>query len=168
LSESIKSWKNFSGEIMLAGGASMCLVHDAREETLDIDALYEPRSIIQDIINQMALDDPELELGWLNDTVGLFPDSDPPREEFFSFPNLKIYTVPGSYLLARKMIAARKDSKDIEDIKLLLKKTNITTTEEVQGLLLKYFNETKITPLVKATIANIMEELAEGNINNDS
>jgi len=34
------------GEILLTGGAAMCLVHDARDMTKDVDALYEPKPII--------------------------------------------------------------------------------------------------------------------------
>ena len=34
------------GEILLTGGAAMCLVHSARDMTKDIDALYEPKAAI--------------------------------------------------------------------------------------------------------------------------
>ena len=34
--------RGLKGEIILTGGASMCLVHSARDMTRDVDALYEP------------------------------------------------------------------------------------------------------------------------------
>ena len=37
------------GEILLTGGAAMCLVHSARDMTKDIDALYEPKDAINRI-----------------------------------------------------------------------------------------------------------------------
>jgi hypothetical protein len=40
------SKRGIKGEILLTGGAAMCLVHSARDMTKDIDALYEPKSVI--------------------------------------------------------------------------------------------------------------------------
>lgn len=38
--------ENLHGEIILTGGAVMCLVHSARDMTKDIDALYEQESFL--------------------------------------------------------------------------------------------------------------------------
>lgn len=43
------------GEILIAGGASMCLVFSARSATKDIDAIYEPKSVINTIAAKIAL-----------------------------------------------------------------------------------------------------------------
>ena len=43
------------GEILIAGGASMCLAFSARDATKDIDAIYEPKLIINEIAAKIAL-----------------------------------------------------------------------------------------------------------------
>jgi len=43
-----------TGEILLTGGAAMCLVHDARDMTKDVDALYEPKPIINKLTVKIA------------------------------------------------------------------------------------------------------------------
>ncbi|MDR1309780.1 MAG: hypothetical protein LBL95_07790 [Deltaproteobacteria bacterium] len=57
-----------TGEILLTGGASMCLVHSARDFTRDIDALYEPKTIINQIVSKIAMRE-NLPVNWLNDGV---------------------------------------------------------------------------------------------------
>ena len=41
--------RGIQGELLMTGGASMCLVHEARDMTKDIDALYEPKMYINQI-----------------------------------------------------------------------------------------------------------------------
>lgn len=47
INEELKSL-NMHGEILIAGGASMCLAFSARPATRDINAIYEPKSIINE------------------------------------------------------------------------------------------------------------------------
>ena len=48
---------SMSGEILLTGGAAMCLVHSARDMTKDVDALYEPKSEINRLVKKIAEQD---------------------------------------------------------------------------------------------------------------
>jgi hypothetical protein len=59
---------NLTGEIILADGASMCIVHEARDATKDIDALYMPKSIINNLVNKIA-ERENLPNNWLNDAI---------------------------------------------------------------------------------------------------
>ncbi|MDR1580062.1 MAG: hypothetical protein LBS35_06870 [Synergistaceae bacterium] len=78
------SRRGMKGEILLTGGAAMCLVHSARDMTKDIDALYEPKTVI----NKIAADIAEREglpSDWLNDGVKGFVGANAPTEEFMTF-----------------------------------------------------------------------------------
>ena len=42
------------GEVLLTGGAAMCLAHAARDMTKDVDALYEPKEAVNRLAKQIA------------------------------------------------------------------------------------------------------------------
>lgn len=67
LAKKLEEW-DLKGEIILTGGASMCLVHSARDIIKDVDALYEPKSEISDIVREIA-EEKNLPENWLNDRV---------------------------------------------------------------------------------------------------
>ena len=76
-----------NGELLLTGGASMCLVHSARDMTKDIDALYEPKTIINKLAVKIA-EEEGLPGEWLNDSVKGFVTEAAPREDFLALLNL--------------------------------------------------------------------------------
>lgn len=86
------------GEILISGGASMCLVHEARPSTKDIDALYEPKSRINEIAERIAKAN-NLESGWINDGVKGFLHPNMKSEVVYDFGNLKVSTVSAEALL---------------------------------------------------------------------
>ena len=53
LNENMKL-NNIFGEICLVGGAVMCLCYKSREVTRDIDAVFEPKSVMNKIIEDTA------------------------------------------------------------------------------------------------------------------
>ena len=132
--------EGLEGRILLAGGASMCLVHSARESTEDVDALYEPQ-------NPITLHSFEVgekygwEPGWLNQGIKAFMDEDAPSELFVSFPGLQVFTVVPEYLLAMKLKAGRPESSDFDDAALLLAKLGLKSAEEAISVFAKFFND---------------------------
>ena len=137
--------RNMQGEILLTGGAAMCLVLGARDSTKDIDALYEPKSIINNIAAQIAKDY-DLPKDWLNDSVKGFMSSRAKAEEYMVLDGLRVQTVTGEYLLAMKLMSARYGEKDYEDIRFLLDKLGISTTDQAFDILKSYYPDNQILP----------------------
>lgn len=128
------------GEILLTGGAAMCLVHSAREMTKDIDALYEPTEDINQIVARIA-EEHDLPADWLNDSVKGFVTTGAPTENFMTFDGLRVTTVTPEYLLAMKLMASRYGEKDSEDIRFLMKKLNIRTADQAADIVTRFYRQ---------------------------
>lgn len=126
-----------SGELILFGGAVMCLVYGSRGYTRDIDALFEPKTKIYAESLKIA-DDLNLPLDWLNDGVKGWIYSEPPKEVYLDLSNLRIWVAAPEYILAMKCHAARIDTDDLADAQVLAKHLNLTTADEVLELTEKY------------------------------
>ncbi|MDR1523256.1 MAG: hypothetical protein LBS29_04830 [Endomicrobium sp.] len=148
------------GEILLTGGAAMCLVHGARDMTKNIDALYEPKDVINSIARDIA-EQEKLPENWLNDGVKGFVEQNATLESFMSFGSLRIQTVSAEYLLAMKMMSARYGEKDREDILFLFNKLDIKTIETATNVLLKFYPLNRILPKTQYVIEEIVECLSQ-------
>ena len=153
--------ENLKGEILLTGGAAMCLVHEARDMTKDIDALYEPKTVINRIAVKIA-ERNGLPSNWLNDSVKSFVGDNASTEDFIALRGLRIQTVTAEYLLAMKLMSARQGERDYEDIRFLLNKLNVTSTPQVYKILEAYFAASEILPKTMYVIASMMKEEQEG------
>ena len=147
------------GELMLTGGASMCLVHSARDMTKDIDALYEPKSVINQLASKIAAED-GLPDDWLNDSVKGFVVAAAPHEDFLLLPGLKITTVSADYLLAMKLMSARYGETDYGDIKFLMNKLGICTEASLCDVVMAYYPPEQILPKTKYIIEQLMYEIS--------
>ena len=159
LSEELEAL-GLQGEIMLTGGAAMCLVHSARDMTKDIDALYEPKSVVNQLVSKIAAED-GLPVDWLNDSVKGFVTAAAPREDFLALPGLKVTTVSADYLLAMKLMSARFGETDYGDIKFLMEKLDISTVESLQEVVMAYYPPERILPKTKYLIEQLVEEITE-------
>jgi hypothetical protein len=126
--------------------------------TKDIDALYEPKSIINQLVSKIAFED-DLPEGWLNDSVKGFVTDAAPREDFLILPGLKIATVSADYLLAMKLMAARIGETDYNDVNFLVKKMEISTVAEMENIILTYYPPERILPKTKYFIEQTIDEL---------
>ena len=148
------------GEILLTGGAAMCLVHSARDMTKDIDAVYEPKTIINQLAARIAVDE-GLPSGWLNDSVKGFITDAAPRESFLILPSLKITTVSADYLLAMKLLSARYGETDYEDVKFLMNELGVDSVEALERIVTTYYPPDRILPKTKYLIEQLVNELKE-------
>jgi len=150
--------ESLSGEILLTGGAAMCLVHSARDMTKDIDALYEPKSDINRLVKKIA-EQEELPEDWLNDSVKGFVTENAPREDFLALDGLKITVVSPEYLLAMKLMSARFGETDADDIRFLINKLQIKTVDEAYAILTRYYPVNRIVPKTMYMIQECIDEL---------
>ena len=156
LGEALEAQGQF-GELLLTGGAVMCLVHEARDMTKDVDALYEPKLVINTIVKQIAerngfSDD------WLNDGVKAYLVPNAPKEDFIVFKGLRVQTVSIEYLLAMKLISSRYGERDYDDIKFLFEKLKVTSYEQASDIVTAFYNANMIPTRTKYVIEQIIEE----------
>ncbi len=154
---------NIHGEIMITGGASMCLAFSARSATKDIDAIYEPKSIINNIAAKIAVQKGMPE-SWLNDSVKGFMNAKAYEKKMLlkTYSNLKLYSVMPQYLLAMKLMASRIESEtDKKDIIFLMKHLGIDTVEKANQLMDTAFKSEFIMPKTRYVIEECIEEILE-------
>ncbi len=108
-------------EIVIAGGAALVLLYNARDATRDVDVFSSGPAAagsLREAARRVAsrLDLPE---DWLNDGAKGYLQGFLPGEVLFERPALRVRTLGASQLLAMKLSAWR-DDVDIGDALLLL------------------------------------------------
>jgi hypothetical protein len=139
--------KELKGEVCLYGGAVLCLAYNARPSTKDVDAIFHPSSELRELIARVGED---LNLGphWLNDGVKGFV-VEHPRKILFQMSHLQVYVPEPEYLLAMKVLAARADTNDADDVRFLIKKVGLTHPEQVFKILEQYYPANRIRPATR-------------------
>jgi hypothetical protein len=155
-------------ELCIYGGSALLLVYGARESTKDVDAIVRPAEVAQRLTVQVAreLDLPE---DWLNDDVKRFVSilgTHAPLEiqelEAEARQHLKITRPSASYLLAMKCLACRSAlpgyAGDIEDIRFLVRKMGLTSIEQVEEHISRFYPGDALTTESRAVVAGILQE----------
>lgn len=143
------------GEICLYGGAVMCLVYNARPDTKDVDAVFEPVRYIRKAAGRVA-EVHGLNKDWLNYAVKMFLVSHE-RTILFDFPHLKIYSPPPDYLLAMKTLAGRANTLDRSDIEFLIEKLSLQSAEQVLEIVKGYYPHKQVKPATRLLLEEIFE-----------
>jgi hypothetical protein len=147
---------NVKGEVCLYGGAVMCLVFDARPSTKDVDAVFKPTRGMREAAERVARAH-DLKGDWLNDAVKGFVVPHPQRV-LFDFSNLKVYVPDADYLLAMKTLAARVDTTDVADVRLLIASLGLRKPDEVFAILEKYYPRQQVKPATQYFIEELFEQ----------
>ena len=128
--------KKFSYELIIVGGASILLNYSFRMSTIDIDCLDMNDALMNETINAVA-SKYDLPNGWIN-TDFIKTNSYTPKliqySTFYkSYANntLIVRTVKDEYLIAMKMVAARKYKHDYSDIYGILKENKSLKYEDI-------------------------------------
>ena len=148
---------NIKGEICLYGGAVMCLAFKTRPATKDVDAIFEPVKEIRRAAGRIA-ERHDLPVGWLNFGVKIFVTNHEKRI-LFDLPCLKVFMPEADYLLAMKILAARADTSDLEDIEFLLRHLNLKSVEDVLKIVREFYPKKEVKP----ETVFLLEELLESS-----
>lgn len=112
--------RGIHGDIYVVGGTAMLLGYDRLVVTSDIDAVYTPADVIEEVVSQMHSEKPQLGRDWLNSKVlPLLPRiADTGAWEALNVPGLTVSVASPSFLLAMKARASR-GRRDLEDVGVL-------------------------------------------------
>lgn len=158
------SESNIIGELCLFGGTVMVLAFNARLSTRDVDAIFQPASLIRELSAKVA-EERGLSATWLNDGVKGFQSSQPEltQDSVPQFSHLRIYRPSAQYLLAMKCMASRASGPDLSgdknDIAVLIKHLHLKTSEEVLENVTRFFPPERILPKTQFMIHEIVSSL---------
>ncbi len=127
-------------ELYLVGGAVMCLVHDARAATRDLDAVFKPTKAVRTAAARVAVDN-DLPPTWLNDAVKGFFSEHGSFSVYVQLGHVTVHAAEPAYLLAMKCLSARigEEFHDVEDIRYLLRYLNLSDPAEAKALIATYY-----------------------------
>lgn len=145
------------GEIGVVGGAAMVLAFNARSATKDVDAVFEPASKLRAAIESVAIE-MDLPKDWLNDAVkGFLPGEPKHKTVLFSKGHLTVWIPEPQYLLAMKGMAARFDSADGGDLRILIVHLKLKRADEVFEIIQNYYPKGTIPPKTQFFVEEIFE-----------
>ena len=146
---------NVKGEICLYGGAVMALAYNARPDTEDVDAVFEPVRHIRTAAGRVA-ERHGLEVGWLNYAVKMFLV---PHEKriLLDLSHLKVYVPSAEYMLAMKTLSARANTMDRDDLVVLIKDLKLKSPEAVFSIVKGYYPHKEIKPAARSLVKELFD-----------
>jgi len=156
------------GELCLLGGTAMVLAFRSRASNKGVNAIFQPSSSVR----QAAADVGE-ELGlpkdWLNDGAKgfVFERHEIETGDLPQFEALRVTAPTPQYMLAMKCFAARlpagADEKgDEEDIRWLVKKLGLSSSDQALEILVRYYPPERIPPRTQYLLEDIFSEKGGG------
>ncbi len=132
--------RGVSADMYVVGGAAISLAFDERRATRDIDAVFEPKSVVYEAAAAVA-EQCGLSSGWLNDAVkGFLAGDDPEATQVLDLPGLRCLTASPRILLALKVLAHRV-GEDEEDLRLLAAELGLERADEVLAVAEETFGD---------------------------
>ncbi len=143
-------------DLFLVGGAVMCLVHDARPATKDVDAWFTSPQAVRAAATEVA-EEMHLDEGWLNDAAKAFVPPNAGYDTWRVLPNLTVSTVDARTLLAMKCAAART-IEDAADIRFLATHLGLGSASAILGVVEEYFPAERLPVRVRLLLEEIFDD----------
>jgi hypothetical protein len=127
-------------DLFLVGGAVMCLAHNARPSTQDVDAVFRPSLAVREAAARVAKR-ARVPTNWLNDGVKGFMSAHGEFAAFLELTHLRIMVARPEYLLAMKCLAFRigEEFHDEDDVRYLLRNLEISSCDQALEVIKKYY-----------------------------
>jgi len=147
--------RGVSAEMYVVGGAAIALAFDERRATRDIDAVFEPKSIVYEgaavVAEQLGLPP-----GWLNDAVkGFLEAPDPAAAPVLDLPGLRCLAASPETLLALKVLAHRV-GEDEDDLRLLANELGLERADQVLAVAERTYGE-RLDPAARFFVEQIFD-----------
>ena len=127
----------FSYELIVVGGASILLNYSFRMSTIDVDCLDVNDALMNEIVDEVG-DKYNLPSGWINTDFVNTNSYTPKLVQYSSFyksysnDSLVVRTIKDEYLVAMKMVAARKYKHDYSDIYGIIRENKCLSMETIK------------------------------------
>jgi hypothetical protein len=145
-----------NAQLFVVGGAAMALAYDARRTTRDIDAAFEPSTVVREITAVIGRNH-GLQNDWLNDAAkGFMPGNDESPRTVFASNSLLVQVPSPEYLLAMKIHSGR-GQRDINDAVHLYNIAGYTDAKQVIELLERTYPARLLLPRHQYIAQNIAE-----------
>ena len=153
-----------TGELCILGGTVMVLAFSARPSTKDVDAIFQPTTMIREIARKVG-EDNGFPANWLNDAAKGFVST---RHETIQgalpqFPNLRLTMPTPEYLLAMKCIASRigaveGETDDVSDIVFLIRYLKLEKANDAIDIVTAYYPGNEVPAKARYLIEGLFEE----------
>jgi hypothetical protein len=143
-------------DLFVVGGAVICLVHDARPSTRDVDAWFTNPAEVRRAARLVA-EELELPDAWLNDAAKGFVPANAGFNRWQELSHLSISTADERTLLPMKCCASRTD-EDMEDIRFLAKCMGLRSSEEALAVVLEYFPADRLPVRARLLLEEMLDD----------
>lgn len=134
-----------TAQLFVVGGAAMALAYDNTRLTRDVDAAFEPTSLVRQLSRKLG-ERHGLEPDWINDAVkGFLPGTDARARTVYESDFLLVQVASPEYLLAMKLHSGRAE-RDIDDAVTLFNEAGFTSADQALNLIERTYGSQQLLP----------------------